>query len=107
VSQPKSLARRRLLQRFILGFPAAALALTRAPEARAADLPLLSPGAPEAKKVHYVEDAAHDKRAPQGATCANCALYQGAAGSAEGACQLFPGRDVKAKGWCSSWAPQI
>lgn len=107
MAEPKSLSRRHLLQRFVLGVPAAAIALTRARAAHAADLPLLSPGAPDAKKLHYAEDASQDKRAPKGASCANCALYQGAAGSAHGPCQLFPGRDVKAKGWCSSWAPQM
>jgi hypothetical protein len=35
-------------------------------------------------------------------TCANCALYQG--GDAEfGACPLFAGKLVAAKGWCKSW----
>jgi hypothetical protein len=107
VNQPRSLARRRLLQRFILGVPAAAVALARAGEVHTAALPLLSPAAADAKKVHYAEDASQDKRAPKGATCGNCALYQGASGSSQGPCQLFPGRDVQAKGWCSSWAPQI
>jgi hypothetical protein len=107
VNQPKSLARRRLLQRLILGVPAAAVALTRAGEVHTADLPLLSPAAADAKKVHYTENASQDQRAPKGATCANCALYQGATGATQGLCQLFPGRDVLAKGWCSSWAPQI
>jgi High potential iron-sulfur protein len=108
VTEPKSLSRRHLLQRLAaIGVPAAAAALARAPQVRAAELPLLSPGAPEAKAVHYTEDASQDKRAPKGASCANCALYQGATGSAQGPCQLFPGRDVKAKGWCSSWAPQM
>jgi High potential iron-sulfur protein len=108
VSGPKSLSRRHLLQRLAaLGVPAAVVALARAPQARAAELPLLLPGAPEAKAVYYVEDAAQAKRAPKGASCANCALYQGATGSTQGPCQLFPGRDVKAKGWCSSWTPQI
>ena len=36
--------------------------------------------------------------------CANCALYQGKAGDAAGACPLFAGKQVSAKGWCSAWA---
>jgi hypothetical protein len=70
-----------------------------------AALPLLNPAEPAAKALKYAEDA---RQAPTpGSTCANCALYQGAAGSARGPCQLFPGRDVVAGGWCSSWAPQM
>src|SRR5439155_1441904 len=26
---------------------------------------------------------------------------------AQGPCQLFPGRQVKAAGWCTAWAPQL
>jgi hypothetical protein len=106
--EPESPSRRRLLKRLVLGVSVTAVALARAPRARAAaQLPLLSADAPEAKAVHYAEDASTSKRAPKGATCANCGLYQGATGSTEGPCQLFPGRDVKAKGWCSSWSPQM
>jgi hypothetical protein len=57
--------------------------------------------------VQYTENAASAKAAGTGASCASCALYQGAAGSAQGPCQLFPGKDVKAAGWCTAWAPQM
>jgi len=30
-----------------------------------------------------------------------------APGSAQGPCQLFAGKQVKAAGWCSAWAPQM
>lgn len=36
--------------------------------------------------------------------CKTCMFYQGAAGSAEGPCQIFAGKAVKAAGWCNSWA---
>jgi hypothetical protein len=26
---------------------------------------------------------------------------------AQGPCQLFPGKQVKAAGWCTGWAPQM
>jgi hypothetical protein len=108
VTETKALSRRQLLRRLAaIGVPAAAAAIVRTHQARAADLPLLSPAAPAAKAVHYAEDASQDKRAPKGATCANCALYGGATGAAQGPCQVFPGRSVKAGGWCSSWSPQI
>jgi len=75
--------------------------------ARAAPAALLSVAAPEAKAVKYVEDATQAPAATPGSNCANCGLYQGPNGSAQGPCQLFPGKEVKATGWCSSWAPQM
>lgn len=98
------LSRRRLLQRLALG---ALFAPGAARTALAASAPLLSVSAPQAQAVRYVEDARNAKGASPGSSCANCALYQGAAGSSQGPCQLFPGKDVKAAGWCSSWAPQM
>jgi len=101
-----ALARRRLLQRLALG--ACVLPLSGGLRtALAASPPLLSVAAPEAKAVKYVEDAKDAHGATPGSSCANCALYQGAEGSNRGPCQLFPGKDVKAAGWCSSWAPQL
>ena len=35
--------------------------------------------------------------------CANCQLFQGKAGAADGPCPLFPGKVVMANGWCASW----
>lgn len=109
------LSRRRLLEGFALGIPllpcalgSGVAALAYLNSAQAADgAPLLSPDAPEAKAVKYVEDASQAKGALPGSTCENCALYQGKTGAAAGACQIFAGKQVKAAGWCSSWAPQI
>jgi len=103
-----SVSRRRLLQHLMLGVslaPVAASALRTALAATSA--PLLSVDAPEAKAVHYVENASDAKEAKPGSNCANCGLYQGANGSAQGPCSLFTGKEVKAAGWCSSWAPQL
>jgi hypothetical protein len=58
---------------------------------------------PTAKALKYVSDASKSTDAKPGTKCANCAFYQGAAGSAQGGCPLFPGKAVKAAGWCSSW----
>lgn len=108
MSDLRSLARRRLLQRLALGAPLAALTATRLGRAAAAaSAPLLDATSPEAKALKYVEDASKASGASAGSRCANCALYQGAEGSMRGACQIFPGKDVKAAGWCSSWAPQM
>jgi hypothetical protein len=101
------LSRRTLLQRLTLGIPLLPLAASQLNVALAADAPLLSPDAQEAKAVKYVEDASKAQGALPGSTCANCALYQGQAGSPAGPCQLFAGKRVKATGWCSSWAPQM
>jgi len=100
------LSRRRLLRlAFTAGFAPVAAGSARL--AFAADAPLLAVGAPEAQAVKYVEDARQASGATAGSNCANCGLYQGAAGSAQGPCQLFPGRQVKAAGWCTAWAPQL
>ncbi len=73
-----------------------------------ASLPLVSAQDPLAQTLGYVAVAGTtDKtRFPQfaeGQNCSNCALYGGAAGSAQGPCPLFAGRQVLATGWCSSY----
>jgi hypothetical protein len=106
MSPPENLSRRQLLRRLALGVTFAPVALISLRQACAAQ-PLLAVTAPEAKAVNYVEDAKSAKGAAPGNTCANCALYQGANGSVQGVCQLFKDKDVKAAGWCSSWAAQM
>jgi hypothetical protein len=96
-------SRRQLLKRITVGvalMPIAGLSLR---SAIAADLPLVSADDPTAKALKYVSDVSKAPDAKPGNKCANCKLYQGAAGSAEGGCLLFPGKAVKAAGWCSSW----
>jgi High potential iron-sulfur protein len=104
---PIDLSRRRLLQKLAVGVPLIPLAAYQLHTASAADAPFLDPDAKEAKAVKYVEDASKAKGALPGSTCANCAVYQGHSGSPAGPCQIFPGKQVKAAGWCSSWAPQM
>jgi hypothetical protein len=101
-----NLSRRRLLQSLTVGVPLLPLAGPLR-TALAADAPMLSPNAKEAKALKYVEDASKAEGAVKGSTCANCALYQGHAGAATGPCQIFPGKSVTAAGWCSSCAPQM
>ncbi len=108
MSHVNHLSRRRLLLKLTLTVPLLPLAAAQLSAALAADeLPLLSPEAKEATAVKYVEDASKAHGAIPGSTCANCALYQGHAGAAQGPCQIFTGKQVKAAGWCSSWAPQM
>jgi High potential iron-sulfur protein len=99
-------SRRQFLGRLMLGTALAPLASARLAVGATADLPLLSPEDPAAQKVKYTEDATK-KSAVKDNNCSNCALYEGAYKSAQGPCQLFPGKHVKAAGWCSSWAPQL
>jgi hypothetical protein len=91
---------------FLLGATLAPLALARLQESRAADQPLLSPDDPAAAKVKYTEDASKEKSA-KGNKCATCSLYEGSYNSTQGPCQIFPDKQVKAAGWCTSWAPQL
>lgn len=75
-----------------------------------AELAPLSEDDPSAKSLGYVEDAttvdaAKYPRYEAGQACSNCALYMGG-DAAEGACSIFPGKAVKAAGWCSVYAPK-
>jgi len=107
VNERTLISRRRLLRGVAFGATVAPLALLRLSAAFGADGPLLNPADPAAKAVRYVEDARYAKGASAGSSCANCALYLGATESAQGTCQIFPGKQVKAAGWCASWAPQM
>ena len=69
--------------------------------------PLLQVDDPAAKARGYVDDASKSSAAPAGRTCKNCAMYEGAEESTQGPCSVFPGKHVKATGWCSAWAPQM
>lgn len=71
----------------------------------------LSEDAPQAKSLGYVHDASSIDSAAQpryqpGQICANCALYQAEEGAEWGDCSIFPGRQVKASGWCTVYAPK-
>jgi hypothetical protein len=100
MTAPINTTRRHLLRRLAVGLSFAPLATPAA----AAELPLVSENDPAAQKVHYVEDARHASGATDGATCASCSLYSGAGGADRGSCTLFPGKLVRAAGWCSSWS---
>jgi hypothetical protein len=73
-----------------------------------ADAQVVDPKDPTAVQLGYVTDTA---KADQGKypkheasqDCGNCALYQGAANSAQGPCPLYQNKLVLSKGWCSAW----
>ena len=70
----------------------------------------LSEDDPQAKSLSYVHDATtledSQTRYQPGQACANCALYTGGNGAEWGGCSIFPGKQVKATGWCSVYAPK-
>jgi hypothetical protein len=84
-----------------------ALVLLWGRSARANDPPLLSLADPEAKKLHYTDDASKIDRSSNpayipGSKCANCNFFRGS--GATGACSFFPGKAVNANGWCSGYS---
>jgi len=103
MKSPVDESRRQLLRNVALGTLLLPLGVAPFRSARAADLPLVASDDPTAKALKYTGDASKSADAKPGSKCANCALYQGAAGSAQGGCLLFPGKAVKSTGWCSSW----
>lgn len=90
--------------------PAAeASAALASPATTAANLPLVDESSPIAVSLGYVAvssraDAAKYKTHTASQACANCALYAGKEGAAQGPCPLFAGSHVKATGWCSAYA---
>ena len=97
--------RRLLLRKLATGLLAAPLAVgvSRRTEAAPA-LPLLSEDDPAARAQDYVADVHRAKGAQSGAVCSNCSVYGGAEGADTGPCTLFPGKSVKANGWCKAWS---
>jgi len=77
--------------------------------AGAAALPPLDPADPTAKALGFVTDAstvsasANPTYKPN-QKCSTCAQYQGKAGDATAACNIFAGHSVPAGGWCKVWA---
>lgn len=108
MSNEQDIESRRRFLKIAAGTTAAAVVIGGLPRfARAADLPPVTEADPTAKALGYVEDASkstNPKRKP-GDACSNCQFYTGGA-TGRGACQLFPGKSVAAKGWCVSHTPK-
>ncbi|HZP67807.1 MAG TPA: high-potential iron-sulfur protein [Rudaea sp.] len=99
-----TLARRRFLT--LAG--AAILIAPLARRAAAEELPLLTAADPTAAALGYADDAAKVDGAKYpthkaGQFCSNCKFFQGTDKTPTAACQLFPGKAVTAKGWCSGY----
>ena len=103
------IARRQFIQ---LSVVAAAACLVRpGAEARAEDLPKLAEDDAMAQAMKYTHDASTVDAASRAnpapdQICANCTLIQGDETAAWRPCQIFPGKLVNNKGWCSVWAPK-
>jgi len=109
MSEQKPDASRRRFLKFnamtLASLPVAALVAggTVAPEARAAER--LSESDPQAKALNYVKDASQSNvRKASNHFCHNCMHFQGKAGDNWGPCNVFGGRLVHRKGWCTAWA---
>ncbi|HEX3951651.1 MAG TPA: high-potential iron-sulfur protein [Steroidobacteraceae bacterium] len=91
---------------------AAAAAVLSSRQSQSAELPHLDVKDPAAVKLGYVEDAsqADAKKYPafvKGSSCDNCLLLQGSPGADYRPCELFPGKAVSVRGWCSGWSAEI
>lgn len=99
--------RRNFMMTVVASGGAVALASLTSLPARAAEV--LSESDPQAIALGYKTDATKVDKAkyPQhkaGHVCSNCNFYQGKATDAMAPCQLFGGKLVAAKGWCSGYA---
>ena len=102
---PSSRRRFLTLASAVIGVGVIAVPLARV--ARADDLPHLDEADATASALGYKADAAKVDAAkyPQhkaGTACSNCQFFTGS--GAFGPCQLFPGKAVSAKGWCTAYA---
>jgi hypothetical protein len=73
-----------------------------------AALPPLDPKDPQALTLGYVEDTTKVDATANPAhavsqNCANCQQFLGNPSDAGGGCVLFPGKGVRAAGWCKVW----
>jgi High potential iron-sulfur protein len=110
-SIPRAAATRRALVKNIVFVAAAAAVLPRRTSSAAAT-PRLDVKDPAAVALGYVENAekVDAKKYPsyvKGSTCDNCLLLQGSSGPNYRPCNLFPGKVVSVRGWCSGWTAEI
>jgi hypothetical protein len=85
-----------------------ALAASRVSAQAASAAAALTEADPQAVALGYKADASKVDKAkfPQhaaGAQCNGCNFYQGKATDPMAPCQLFAGKQVAAKGWCSAY----
>ena len=105
----KTLQRRTLIKAVLLGSAGLPLAARLIQDAQAAAQPLVDTNDVMAKSLSYSPDttkvpAAGFPTHKPTQKCSNCLQFQGKATDKQGACNLFPGKDVVAGGWCKVWA---
>jgi hypothetical protein len=66
----------------------------------------------QAQALGYKHDAAKVDKAKfknfqPGQLCSNCNFFKASAGASWGPCDIFAGREVNAKGWCSAWVKKV
>lgn len=102
-------ARRTFLRTTIAA--SAAIPLAGVPIILRADHHMVDENHPSAVALGYKHDAesVDTNKFPARATpegkkqvCSNCKLYE-AGNDGWGGCAIFPGKQVKGKGWCSAW----
>lgn len=103
----KTLPRRTLIKAVLMGGAALPLAKHLVQDAEAA--PMVDPNDAVAKSLAYHVDTTKVKAAEFPThkpmqKCANCIQFQGKVADKQGACNLFPGKDVAGAGWCKVWA---
>ncbi len=102
----EKISRRSLLKGALVGIAAVPAATLVTGTAQAAGTPLAETDA-QAKSLGYKADAGKvDPKAnptfKKGQHCANCIQFTGKA-PADGPCNIFAGKTVKANGWCKVW----
>ncbi len=70
-------------------------------ELSAEEMAHLTEDDPQAKALGYVLQST-----VEGSHCANCVQAKGDLGADWLACNIFPGKQVKATGWCKVWTPR-
>lgn len=61
---------------------------------------LVDPSSAEAQALQYTDSSTKEQ-----AACHLCTFYQGDQAE-QGPCPLFPGKEVKATGWCLTFTPK-
>jgi hypothetical protein len=102
MNEPSPSRRRFLVQTAVAATALPLLARMANNPALAADLKPLTDANPQAKALHYTDNAAASKDPAHtaGSACAGCQFFT----ASTGACALFAGYKVNPKGWCTAWA---
>ena len=101
-------SRRQFLRLMSMGTLVVTLPRFARSEDHGENLPHLFETDPTAAALGYREDAAKVDTAKypahkSGQVCSNCKFFGGTEKTPWASCQIFPGKAVSAKGWCSAY----